>query len=145
MLIGLHWPSTLLWIILSGVIGAWYVRQQGAYVMNQLRRTLAENQLPTNVIVEGVLVLFAGALLITPGILTDLLGFSILTPFCRRWYRKQVIEWFKARLQVRTFGFGPQAPDHDPNSIDAEVVGRKTGPVESFEEDTMVNEPRGNA
>ena len=125
MLLQIHIGITVLWILVSGLVGAWYVRRQGTEVMADLRATVADNQLPTNVLVEGALVLFAGGLLITPGLLTDLFGFSMLIKPCRRWYRKRILSWLKGKLMIQTGTMRGSFSGED--IIDAEVVRRKGG------------------
>ena len=98
MLIKIHVGITVLWILLSGLIGAWYMRRQGTNVMTEMKSSLEKNMLPTNMLVEGGIVLFAGGLLITPGLITDLLGFSMLIKPCRRWYRKRLLSWLKKKV-----------------------------------------------
>ena len=131
MLLRIHWMLTLLWILVSGLAGAWYVRRQGTAVMQQMRHSLGENRIPTDMLVEGCLVLVAGALLITPGLLTDVIGFSILVPPGRRWYRRRFVDWMKTRVTIQTFQGGfYQASD----VVDATVVGpSKAEPAEPAE------------
>ena len=115
---------TVLWIVMSGLIGAWYVRRQGIQVMDELKQTLGQNQLPTNLLVEGGIVLVAGGLLITPGLLTDLLGFSMLIKPSRRWYGRQILEWLKKKVKITTSGFTMGSAMHPDDILDAEVVSR---------------------
>jgi UPF0716 protein FxsA len=67
---------------------------------------------------DGAMILVAGALLLTPGILTDLFGFSLLTPPCRSFYRKMLL---RARwtVQFQVHRHGPTSP-HDPSVVDGE-------------------------
>ena len=128
MLARIDWRITVLAILISGIVGAFYVRRQGISVMRQLRATLDRNEMPTDVLIEGALVLFASALLITPGLITDLFGFSLLLRPCRRWYQKQLIRWLKSRINVKMVvspesGFR-QKPYADKDIVDGEVVGR---------------------
>lgn len=130
MLIKIHIGITVLWILVSGLVGAWYVRRQGTNVMRDMRSSLDQGTLPTNMLVEGGIILVAGALLITPGLITDLLGFSMLLKPCRQFYRKRLIAWLKKRVKVQTFQVGGQGYPHDPNVVDAEVTGRKSSPTQ---------------
>lgn len=118
---------TVLWIITSGLIGAWYVRRQGIQVMDELKQTLNQNQLPTNLLVEGGIVLVAGGLLITPGLLTDFLGFSMLVKPSRRWYGRQILAWLKKKVKISTSGFTMGGSMHPDDILDAEVVRRPAG------------------
>lgn len=129
MLLKLDVGLTVLWIVVSGLIGAWYVRRQGIQVMDELRKTLAQNQLPTHLIAEGAIVLFAGGLLITPGLLTDLLGFSMLIKPSRRWYGRRLMAWLKSKVKISTSGFTMGGMPGD-DVLDAEVLHRKNRPGE---------------
>lgn len=136
MLLQIHVGLTVLWILLSGLIGAWYVRRQGMEVMADLRSSVEDNQVPTNIIVEGAIVLFAGGLLITPGLLTDLFGFSMLIKPCRRWYRRRILGWLKKKVTVTTFPMGQASGPDDV--IDAEVIKRKEAKEEPGDGDRVL-------
>ncbi len=87
--------ATLALIALTGAIGASLARQQGLGVLNQMRGQSAQGRIPAAPVVDGVLILLAGALLITPGVLTDAFGFFCLIPACRRLLKS----YLKRRLQ----------------------------------------------
>jgi UPF0716 protein FxsA len=70
-------------IAVTGVIGASLARQQGLRVLSQVQTEVAEGRLPAGSLVDGLIILIAGALLITPGILTDAFGFLCLVPAFR--------------------------------------------------------------
>lgn len=82
--------ATVLIVVLTGVLGAWLARRQGLAVFRQVQTSLAAGQLPTDAIVDGVLILVAGGVLLTPGLITDSLGFLLLIPAGRRQVRKLV-------------------------------------------------------
>ncbi len=119
MLLQIHVSLTVLWILVSGLVGAWYVRRQGMEVLADIRASVEENRVPTNILVEGGIVILAGGLLITPGILTDLLGFSMLIKPCRRWYRRRFLAWLKKKVSITTYSPGQPAQD---DILDGEVV-----------------------
>ena len=75
--------ATIWLIIVTGIVGASLARRQGISTLARLRRDLDGGRLPAEAIVDGVLILVAGAVLITPGVLTDLFGFLLLVPACR--------------------------------------------------------------
>ena len=91
-IIGL-WP-TLAIVILTAVAGTFLIRSQGAAVLMQLRGTMENLSDPTEPLAHGAMVLFAGALLLTPGFFTDALGLSLMIPGVRdrvyRFIRKRV-------------------------------------------------------
>ena len=93
--------ATLLLILVTGILGAVLARRQGVAALGQIRAELAAGQMPGPTIVDGVMILVAGALLITPGILTDIVGFLCLVPATRRSIRALL-----SRAFVRAAGRG---------------------------------------
>ena len=83
---------TLALIVFTGVLGAWLARRQGLGVMRQVRAEMADGQIPAGPVVDGVLILIAGAVLMTPGLLTDLFGFFLLVPAGRRLVKNHLKE-----------------------------------------------------
>lgn len=93
------WGATILLVLLTGVVGAALVRRQGIAILFNIQREVAAGNLPAPQMIDGVMVLLAGALLVTPGLITDSVGFALLIPFVREriraWLRKKLEE--KAR------------------------------------------------
>ena len=81
---------TLALIVLTAVIGAWMLRQQGLSVLMRAQRQLAEGSLPVAEVFEGLCLVIAGALLLTPGFFTDAVGALLLVPAVRRGLYRQV-------------------------------------------------------
>jgi len=86
-------------VIFTGVLGAWLARQQGLGVLRRLRVELAEGRLPAGALIDGLLILVAGAVLLTPGLLTDALGFVLLVPPSRAVVRRIVAARFARRKE----------------------------------------------
>ena len=76
--------ATLGLIIFTGALGAYLARQQGLSVLRRMREEAASGHIPAAPVVDGVIILVAGALLVTPGLLTDAFGFFCLIPPCRQ-------------------------------------------------------------
>ncbi len=93
--VGLGW--TLLLVIGTGIVGAWVAREQGAAVMRKLQAEMAAGRMPAESLFDGVSLLVAGALLVTPGVVTDLVGFCLLLPRLRALLR----EWLKREVARR--------------------------------------------
>lgn len=72
--------ETIFLIILTGAIGANLARNQGIQVLSELNQTLAQGKSPAKKVAEGLLILGGGLLLITPGVCTDIVGFSVMIP-----------------------------------------------------------------
>jgi UPF0716 protein FxsA len=112
-------------VVLTGVIGATLARHQGWKAITRLREELNRGQIPTAHAVDALMIFVAGALLITPGVLTDLVGFSLLIPACRRAYRSVVVRWLRHHVGVMVEGRMPgQRSPEDVETIDARVVAR---------------------
>ena len=77
------WP-TLGVVLLTGVVGAGLARREGFRVLAEWQEAMATGRMPTEGVIGGLLVLAGGLLLITPGILTDVVGFSLMMPAVRR-------------------------------------------------------------
>ena len=117
--------ATIGLVILTGFIGAWLAKQQGSLVKGQIKDRLSQQQMPADLIGDGAMILFAAGLLLTPGLLTDLLGFSLLIPDCRSQYKKVFAQHFKSSFNFQVFTPQSNPPRHhpdDPNIIDGEVV-----------------------
>lgn len=91
--------NTILIVILTGVVGATLARIQGLKTLYKVQEKLTEGQLPTGHILDGFLILVAGLLLLTPGLITDTAGFLILIPFTRKLLKEYCIRWFKKMIE----------------------------------------------
>jgi len=76
--------NTIIFVIFTAVLGAYLVRQQGFATLAKLQQETNAGRVPAMQIAEGVALLFAGAVLMTPGFITDALGFAILIPPIRQ-------------------------------------------------------------
>jgi UPF0716 protein FxsA len=93
------------------------LRFQGWLTLQRTRLTMAEGRLPAMEMLEGVVLLFAGALLLTPGFVTDAVGFALLVPVLRR----VLIRWFIKRSGFAVEGFGkPPGEPGGPHTIEGE-------------------------
>ena len=82
---------TLALIVVTGALGAGLARHQGLRVLEQVQRELAEGRLPAGPMLDGVLVLLAAAVLVTPGVITDAFGFLCLTPGFRSLVKREML------------------------------------------------------
>ncbi|MEE8229778.1 MAG: FxsA family protein [candidate division NC10 bacterium] len=86
---------TVILIALTGGVGALLARMQGFLVIVQIRERLQEGRLPADELLAGGLIVAGGLLLVTPGLLTDVVGLALLLPFVR----SRVVEWVKRFLR----------------------------------------------
>ncbi|MFP3959925.1 MAG: FxsA family protein [Spirochaetaceae bacterium] len=81
-------------VLVTGIAGAGLARRQGARVWLEIQSQMQQGVFPADSLIDGLLLVVAGAVLITPGVLTDILGFAILIPVTRIPIRN----WVRARL-----------------------------------------------
>lgn len=99
-------PTTILMILMTGFVGATLSKQQGTQALHEIRRQMSLGQMPTDALVDGCMIFVAGVLLVTPGVLTDLLGILMLIPVFRRVIRYWLVAELKKHtvIQVQQFG-----------------------------------------
>ncbi len=102
--IGAGWTIAL--VVLTAVIGVWLLRLQGLSTLLRARQKLEQDELPAQELLEGMGLVVAGALLLTPGFFTDTIGFLLLLPPTRRWLVRRLAARLVvgANVQVRTRG-----------------------------------------
>lgn len=138
------WP-TLALVLVSAVVGTALMRSQGARAWAELQTSMATLQDPTRPIAHGAMILFAGALLLTPGFFTDAVGLALLVPGVRDWLMRRagrhvVVTRAGAGLGAGMgggmgAGFGPQPhrraphrPPYDDGVIDADYTVEDDAP-----------------
>lgn len=133
-------PATIVLVLVTGALGAWFARLEGARVIRRWQEALARQELPKDGVIDGFLIFVGGVMLITPGILTDIAGLSMVMPPSRRLIAGVVRRWFErqiaaGRVQVYATGYN-QGPRGTPGVIDVEgevvdVVDVADGPDSS--------------
>jgi UPF0716 protein FxsA len=93
--------DTLALLVLISVVGAWLAKREGIGVWRRIQRQLQLGRMPGNELIDGFLILFAAALLLTPGFLTDLLAILLLLPPTRAVARTALRRAFAWRLAIR--------------------------------------------
>lgn len=89
---------TILIVILTAIAGTWLLRQQGGAMLRRYQQTVAAGKMPAQEMVEGLALVFGGALLLTPGFFTDAIGFLCLFPLTRQFMIRTIISRFKFRM-----------------------------------------------
>lgn len=128
--IGLLW--TILIVILTALFGTILVRSQGLSVLISLRSSFSELRDPTEPLAHGAMILFSGALLLTPGFFTDAIGFALLVPGIR----SALFSVIKSRINIQTVRYGDRADrpsqegfvDADYEVIDEAKNHKQNGP-----------------
>lgn len=120
--------STVGLVLLTAVIGAALLKQQGLATLTRANQRLNSGELPAQEVAEGLILAVGGALLLTPGFITDTIGFLCLIPGTRHWFVHQAMKRMVVRGQSGSFfftsggadpfagqgPFGPRSGDDDP-------------------------------
>ena len=112
---------TLLIILLTAVLGTFLVKKQGIYVLKEIQNKFNELKNPAESIAHGAMILFAGALLLTPGFFTDTIGFLLLLPKAR----KVAFFWLKNRLDILKYAPTQGSNVYKNQNPDIEVTDYK--------------------
>lgn len=97
---------TIILVVLTAVIGAWLLRQQGLSTLARFQQNLSTGKIPAQEMVEGIMLAVGGALLMTPGFVTDTMGFLCLLPFSRKFMAARVIKRSSAKFTEGMSGGG---------------------------------------
>ena len=107
--------ATLVVIVLTAVVGSALVARQGAGALQQVQSAFFEARFPGKELAHGAMIVVAGAFLVTPGFITDGLGFLLLIPAVREVARRSISSRVASRTTVQ---FGPQTVDIEPKPGD---------------------------
>ena len=91
--------NTIFIIIFTGILGAYYARQQGFRVVNNIQRKMQQGTVPGDDLVNGAMLLVGGAFLITPGFITDFAGVSLIFPPTREAIKIGVKRYLEKRVR----------------------------------------------
>jgi UPF0716 protein FxsA len=116
----IHLGPTIALVIVTGVIGTALARHEGLRTFNHIRVDLNAGRLPADRLVDALLILVAGVLLVTPGILTDGVGFLLLLPPFRSLIRQYLKKRFQSKFVImHPGGFADRPPDDDLIDVEA--------------------------
>ncbi|TVR03251.1 MAG: FxsA family protein [Spirochaetaceae bacterium] len=93
---------TILIVLTTGFVGAWLAKLQGFQVWARIQIEINEGRFPGDPLLDGLLLLAAGLLLITPGVLTDVLGFALIIPASRIPIRRALARWLRRMIDRGT-------------------------------------------
>ena len=114
---------TILILVADSVIGSMLWRSQGRRAWARFRQTVERGGIPHREVIDGVLVIFGGAFLITPGFISDVVGILLLLPPTRALIRRLLIRRLGRRIQIRSSGRRRGAPQYDVEGTATEYDG----------------------
>jgi UPF0716 protein FxsA len=97
--------ETIALIVVTGIVGASMARQQGLRVLSEVQARVAAGDMPADSLVDGIMILVASALLVTPGVLTDAFGFLCLIPGFRALVKGEVVRRFEKAVEENRVHF----------------------------------------
>ncbi len=123
----ISWELTVLIIFITAIIGARLTKIQGSQTIRNVQSALRMGKIPHREVLDGLMILVAGAILLTPGFLTDFVGFCLLIPKLRSYLREFLKNFLKNKMIVRTsagFNQNKTASNWENNEsvIDAEII-----------------------
>ncbi|AOY74752.1 FxsA family protein [Clostridium formicaceticum] len=96
---------TLLIVLITGILGASLARSEGRGVIRRIKLEMAQGRMPGDELINGLCVVVGGALLLTPGIFTDVIGFSLVIPVTRAAIKSTVRGKIKKMIEEGSFMF----------------------------------------
>ena len=131
------WP-TLGLVVLTAILGTWQLRAQGLATLMRARSQIDQGALPARELFDGTCLLVAGALLLTPGFLTDSAGFLLFLPPVRDYLRRRLARFIETRVETRIVTGGGEVPpgygpiiDGDYSDVTGEPRPGENGPGEN--------------
>ena len=92
--------NTVMLVIFTAVVGAYLVRMEGLGVIYRFQQNMQEGRFPGEEILDGAMILVAGALLVTPGVATDIIGFLLVFPSSRRMIKISLRRYIERRIST---------------------------------------------
>ena len=125
-------PWTVFLVVFTAVLGAWLLRLQGFSTLRRIQQTLSQGGLPAVEMLEAAVLLMAGALLLTPGFVTDAIGFALLIPPLRR---AVILHLIKRIIVPKAQPFDSGPGPHQPQQQSSEPHRTRTIEGEYTRED----------
>jgi UPF0716 protein FxsA len=117
---------TLAILIADSIVGAWLLRHQGRSAWRRFNAAVGEGRVPGREVLDGVMIIFGGAFLITPGFITDIIGILLLLPPTRAVFRRLLVRRFSSSFVVSFAGgaAGRRAGARQDYDVDGTAVER---------------------
>jgi UPF0716 protein FxsA len=122
--IGVWWTIAIL--VADSILGSLLMRSQGRIAWRRFNETAQAGRVPAREVLDGVLVIFGGAFLLTPGFITDIIGVVFLLPPTRALVRRFLVKRFADRMivaaQTRATGWPPPGSGRRPGDVDGTAI-----------------------
>ncbi|MEJ6949766.1 FxsA family protein [Natronospora cellulosivora (SeqCode)] len=122
---------TVFLVAVTGLVGVSLARGQGYLVIKRIKLRLNNGNMPADDLIGGLLILIGGTMLLTPGLITDITGFSLIIPATRKIYAKVIKNKFNKYIKRKSFNFRYQTPqDRSHKNIDDDYIDINIEPEE---------------
>ena len=91
---------TIALVVLTATLGLSLLKRQGLSTLMRARRKMDEGSIPASELVSGVMIAVGGALLLTPGFVTDAIGFALLIPQTRQWFLLKLVDRYRDKIII---------------------------------------------
>lgn len=122
------YPLTILILAVDSIVGSLLLKSQGRAVWRRFSETMAAGRVPHREVLDGVMVIFGGAFLITPGFLTDILGVLLLLPPTRVVLRRLVVRALRGRVAIEVAGAAARRRGRDRFDVDGTATELRDEP-----------------
>ena len=118
---------TLGLVVFTGVLGATLARRQGVKTWRRVQSDLAEGRMPASHLVDALLIFVAGVVLVTPGIITDAIGFALLIPPIRAALKREVADFLRSRMVITHVETTQRGTTQRDEFVDVEPISTRDG------------------
>jgi len=113
---------TVMVVIITGISGAWLAKMEGISVLTKIQKSMSQGVIPKTELVNGLLVFVGGAMLLTPGFITDITGLLMIFPPTRAIFSTVLISYFERKIKDGTVHFYHSGQTENKTRIDDESV-----------------------
>ncbi len=132
--------ETIYLVIITGIVGAHLAKREGIGVLHQIQEEAANGAAPADKLIEGLMVLVGGILLVTPGVMTDVFGLSLIFPLTRRLLVGVFRRGLKDRFQFEGVHIGAPRPGPAARDV-ADMFNHPTPGEDTSPEDSPFDHP----
>ena len=129
------WRFAVGMVLVTGVVGAILARYEGMRAWRRAREAIEAGRLPTDPMLDAVMILVAGAFLVTPGVLTDLAGFGLLLPPVRRVLKNRITRRLGVGAGFVASAMDDDQPHHSTGNGPTRVIDVRVEPSDESPED----------
>ncbi len=114
--------ATIALILLTGVVGAFLAKSQGIAAWRRIQNEFSRGHMPTDELLDGLMIFAGGVTLLTPGLITDTLGFCLMIPYTRYLIKLYLRKWIQKKMEDGQIYINKDPPETIVIDADAEII-----------------------